>query len=337
MKKTTAILCSLFLATAALAQTPPAPFPEDFTPSPCAAQDACTSFKTSEFSPLASRLLGLQLDSEWVRTNEAMMMEAMRPICRKIASCYTIQGANFQFCHDSLMPEIRGICATKFANGSRDFEQCGAFTEIWASGVDQLSSARWAKAQECARPSWTTKSVAPEIWLVPAKIPRDYKGDITVYARDPETKLPVPAKVEIAEQNVFSSLSPSGRPATFYAFKWPVKLNRTTNPDGHRDLVPPMVTVTAEGWAPATFPMPVDVPKMSIEMKPARLKPGRNRVTVTTRDAETGKPVEARVMFGTVVAGESNKELVINVPRKNRPQLWVTDLFERYGDVVIAR
>jgi hypothetical protein len=335
--KILAILFSLLTATVTFAQTKPEGFASDFTPSPCASTTACTSFKTSEYAPMAAKLLGLTIDSNWVRDHESEMAVAMGPTCQKIATCYTIQGALYQFCHDSLMPEIRAVCPAKFAPGTHDFEECRAFTEIWIAGVDQLSRQRWQEAQACAKPSWTQKSYAPEVWIEPATVPRDYSGRITVFAVDPQTKLPVPAEINIDTQNLYTSLTPTGRPTTYYPFKWTPKLVRVPNADGHRDLVAPTVTVTSEGWAQASFKMPIDVPKMIVEMKPSKLKPGQNHITVTTRDAATGQPVETRVMFGTVIAGESNKEFALTVPKGKHPDLWVTDLYERYSDVVVAR
>jgi hypothetical protein len=71
-------------------------------------------------------------------------------------------------------------------------------------------------------------------------------------------------------------------------------------------------------------------------MTPAKLHPGKNRVTVTARDAESGKPVEGRVMAGELVAGDTDQLLEIEVPRRGKaPEIWVTSLFDAYGDVVV--
>jgi hypothetical protein len=84
--------------------------------------------------------------------------------------------------------------------------------------------------------------------------------------------------------------------------------------------------------------MPYDVPtlKTSITPDPSKLKKGTNRITVTTVDAVTGKPVEMRVMAGTTVLGESNKPIDLVLTSKKSPEIWATSLFNVYSDVVIA-
>jgi hypothetical protein len=71
---------------------------------------------------------------------------------------------------------------------------------------------------------------------------------------------------------------------------------------------------------------------------PARLRLGKNVVTVQAHDAATHQPVEARVMLGDRVGGETNIPFVIDVKKKGAiPEIWVTSLFDRYSDVVVAR
>jgi hypothetical protein len=71
--------------------------------------------------------------------------------------------------------------------------------------------------------------------------------------------------------------------------------------------------------------------------EPAALRTGTNRITVSTVDTVTGKPVEMRVMAGDRVVGDSNMpiELVLEKGAK-RPEIWLTSLFDMYSDVVIA-
>jgi hypothetical protein len=70
---------------------------------------------------------------------------------------------------------------------------------------------------------------------------------------------------------------------------------------------------------------------------PAELKPGTNTITVTTLDAATGKPAEMRVMAGDRVLGKANAPLQFEWKRgEKRPEIWVTSLWNRYSDVVIA-
>jgi hypothetical protein len=71
---------------------------------------------------------------------------------------------------------------------------------------------------------------------------------------------------------------------------------------------------------------------------PDQLKPGKNIITVTARDAATGKPVEARVMAEDMAVGETNKPFELQLTRRDkRPEIWVTSLFDRYSDVVVAK
>jgi hypothetical protein len=117
-----------------------------------------------------------------------------------------------------------------------------------------------------------------------------------------------------------------------------VKWVRVPNADGHTDIVAPTVTLSFAHHPQMKFPLPVQVPKMTAVMQPATLKPGRNTVTVITKDAITGAPVEARVMYGDLTIGESNQPVVIEVKKgAKRPDVWVTSLFDAYGDVVVLR
>jgi hypothetical protein len=74
---------------------------------------------------------------------------------------------------------------------------------------------------------------------------------------------------------------------------------------------------------------------MKVEMKPAKLRRGKNIVTITAVDSVTGKPVEARVMGGERVLGKTNQPFEIEITGK-RPEIWVTNLYDRYSDVVVA-
>jgi hypothetical protein len=99
--------------------------------------------------------------------------------------------------------------------------------------------------------------------------------------------------------------------------------------------VAPEVRIEAPGYRVESFRVPVEVPVMKVTMKPAKLKRGKNSVTITAIDSITGKPVEARVMAGEIVAGKTNAPFQLEISGK-RPEIWITNLYDRYSDVVVA-
>jgi hypothetical protein len=125
-----------------------------------------------------------------------------------------------------------------------------------------------------------------------------------------------------------------------YAAVWRAGLKKVTNADGHRDLVTPTVTLQATGYEPLVLPIVIDAPKAVIEMKPsaAELKSGENTIIITARDAATGKDVEMRVMAGDRAIGKTNRPLQLSLEKgKKHPEIWVTSLFDRYSDQVVAK
>ena len=326
---------SLLAATSALAQT--SPFPDDYQRSPCAPGNACQSFERGRIANAGRSFLGFSITEEWLDKYYAEMLASFKPLCAKAATCYTVMGSTFQWCNDLLMPDFRATC-NRFEKGSRDWEQCTMFVDIWALGRDQHSLPLWKEAQACGAKThpFVAKSKPPIVWMVPAKLTAGYKDYIRIYAVDPDTHLPVPARITVEGQTIYAPANPTGWLWTYYPWKWPVKFNRAPNAQGHRDVVAPMVTVAPDGYPPVSFRMPIDVPKMNVAMTPATLKPGKNTVTVTAVDAATGAPVELRVMYGDEIAGESNKPFTLVVKGKRR-QLWATSLFGTYSDVVILK
>jgi hypothetical protein len=138
---------------------------------------------------------------------------------------------------------------------------------------------------------------------------------------------------------IYASDSPEGMPTSFYFVPWKGKLVRTPNAQGHSDVLPPEVRIESPGYKTVSFRLPVDVPKMILKMDPdpSKLKRGKNIVTITATDATTGKPVEARVMGGDTVLGKTNAPFELELVKgQKRPEIWVTSLFDRYSDVVIA-
>lgn len=325
---------SLLAATAALAQDV-APYPDDYQHSPCAPTDVCSSFERGRIKTAGRSFLGFSISDEWLDAHYDEMLAAFKPLCQKSAHCYPIMGSTFQWCNDLLMPDFRATC-NRWPKGSDDWTQCSQFVDIWALGRDQKTLQPWKDAQACAQAKtpFVARTKPPIVWMVPAKLSLDYKDYIRIYAVDPDTHLPVPARITIDKQTVYAPTNATGMLWTYYPFKWPMKFNREPNAQKHRDMVAPMVTIAPDGYPPVTFRMPIEVPKMNVAMTPATLKNGKNVVTVTAVDAATGKPVELRVMYGDDIVGESNKPFTLEVKGKRR-EVWATSLFERYSDVVI--
>lgn len=331
------LLPILLLATAVAASATEQPwYPDDFTPQPCAPENVCTSFSVVNIRSASARYLGLSLDDTWLTKNDTAMKRYIAPQCRKIASCFATPGTTSAFCNDVVMPELRATCEKNFTD-PKDREQCRIYIEIFALGMDQWSRPVFAETQKCVTAAAPAKkSTPPVVWMQPKTIPRGYKGEVMIFALDPETKIPVPGKIAVEGQVLWSRPNPEGVLATFYGFKWPIKYRRVPNAAGHTDLVAPMVTVTFDHYPEVKFRMPIEPPKMLVSMQPSTLKRGRNTITITAKDAETGAPVEARVMLGDRVLGETNKPFALELKRGEKlPQIWVTSLFDAYSDVVV--
>lgn len=317
------------------------PFPDDYQPQPCAVANTGTSFERATFIAQAARQRGITiLTSAWLTAHWDEMHAALAPIAAKSAACFTSPGATFTFCNDAVVPEMKATC-DRFPAGSSDRNHCTAFVEAFASGRDQHSLKWWKQSQECARAAGTltVRQQTPIVWTEPATIPSNYDGLITFYAVDPETRLPVQALVKVEGQQIYSPSAPIGMPTTYYPFKWPLKLKRVENAEGHRDVIAPTVTVASDWYPHVSLPMPVTITRMSASMTPPadQLRPGPNVVTVTTVDAASGRPVEARVMMGGLVIGESNRPVTIELPKNGRrADIWVTSLFNTHSDVVVA-
>lgn len=331
------LLLALFLALPLAAQQHW--FPDEYKVPPCTPEGMCESFPTSGLAIAAGTYLGLNLDAGWVNKNDVAMRERIAPICRKVAACYASGAPTSAFCNDVEAVEIRDICPKYYENGSSDLEQCQGYVEIFALGLDRFSRPRFKEAEECLRSTnvLVAHTTPPKVWFEPATIPNGYTGDIRILALDADTNLPVLGNFKIGDQILYSKANPSGSLATFYPFKWPAKWVRVPNADGHSDIVAPTVTMTFERYPEMSFPLPATPPKMTAEMRPATLKPGRNTVTVVTKDAATGQPVEARVMYGDLTIGDSNTPVTIEVKKgaKHR-DVWVTSLFDAYSDVVVV-
>ena len=327
----------LLLATPVLAQTRK-PYPDDYKPSPCAtAAPLCKTFQQSQFADVAS-IRGFDIGQEWVDAHWAELTKALEPACAKIATCFATNG--FTFCNDVLNAEIYPALCDRYPEGSVDREKCKFFVRTFMFGHDRNSGEPWKQIQDCAKTQPATGTRTLDWWMVPATIGPDYDGSFRIHAVDSETHVPVLARLIMdVKPAIYASDAPSGLPSTFYRVPWNGKLVRVPNADGHRDVVPPEVRIEAEGYEPVTFRIPMDIPRMTVTMDPdpSKLTRGTNTVTISARDAATGKPVEARVMGGAAVLGKTNVPFQLEITKgQTRPEIWVTSLFDKYSDVVVA-
>ena len=327
---------TLLLSAASLFGQPLDYFSKDFPVSSCAPANSCGSFADWELPSAAFKFYGLTIDMKWVQAHKEAVLKEMETACRRHATCMATPPNLYWFCDDVLFNETRGVCGKLFPGDS----QCQTYLDTFLLGVDLKGRDLWKTAQECAAKLPPVTHDKPlEIWMAPEVLRAGFKGKVTFYVRDPDTHLPILAIFKFEDQVVYASANPQGLPATIYPFDYTVKFKRVPNAEGHSDVVPPMITVTAPGYPETKFPLAAEVPKMNVVMKPPpdRLRRGKNVVTVEARDTVTGKPVEARVMFGDDVAGETNKPITLDVARGKRPEIWVTSLFNAYSDVVVAK
>ncbi len=331
-------LLSLLLALSLSAADAREPFPADYKPHPCAPEKVCKSWERSTLIAAAMRHRGVTLDATWVDAHFDELIARLTPTCTKLGSCYATAKNRYLFCNELAEIEARKIC-DKYAFGSQDAQQCNGFITAWMLGVDFEAKPIAAAAQECAaqKAGGAAEPRRLDVWIEPAAMPADFDGVFNVYALDPETRLPIDASVVVEGPRLYAPAAQDGKPGTIWPIQWKATLVRVPNADGHTDLLPPNVTVTAPGYAPVVFRMPLATRKMIVEMQPATLKPGKQSVTFTARDAGTGAPVEARVMMGETILGNTNKALEVDVPKGKVPEIWATDLFNRYSDVVVLK
>jgi hypothetical protein len=331
----------LLLALPALAQDRQ-PYPDDYKPSPCAnAAPVCKTFAQSQFADVAAKR-GFDLGAEWTIAHWQELSEALAPACAKIATCFATPGNTFTFCNDVVADEVNETVCDRYAAGSEDRTKCDFFVRIYMVGHDRNSRKPWEKLQECAKaqPASTAERTF-EWWMVPEKIGPDYAGKFMVYAIDSETQVPVRARVKLdVPEVIYAPESVDGQTTAYSAFPWKAKLVRVPNAQGHRDVVPPTMHIEAPGYRTVSHQLVMDVPAMNVKMEPepSKLKRGRNTVTITATDAATGTPIEARVMAGaTTVLGKTNVPFELEIVKgRKRPEIWVTSLYDRYSDVVVA-
>jgi len=314
------------------------PFPADYKPSPCATPEAVArvgkTFPQSEIAQIAA-LRGYDVGQEWVDAHWKELTAALQPIWAKATTCFVTAANDNLFCNDVAAAEAFAIC-NRYPEGSKDREKCIFTMTAILAGQDHNSKEAWTGLRACAGQQKPAQERTLEWWLTPESFGAAYPGHFTVYAIDSETRVPVQARLHIqTTQPIYADDVPNGLPTTFYKVPWKPKLFRVPNAQGHRDVVAPEVRIEAPGYREVTFRLPVAVPVMKVEMKPAKLKRGKNTVTITAVDAATGKPVEARVMGGQRVLGKTNEPFELEITGK-RPEIWVTNLYDRYSDVVVV-
>lgn len=336
------LILIVLLAPALLAGIPGGElFPSDYVASPCSAPEkTCDSFKQSQFADIAA-LRGFDIGQEWIDAHWERITTALRPVCAKAAACFATPGNTHLFCNDLLREEVYATCSI-YPQDSKDRKLCNLFIRVWWVGHDLKSKPAWTEMQSCATTAAPAGAAERTLLyrVVPETMDADYRGEFRVIAVDSETRVPVQARLIIdSREPVFSTDSIDGKPTTFYRVPWNGKLLRVPSAQQHHDVVPPTVRIEAPGYRTETFVLPVEIPVMTVTMSPppAKLRRGANTVTITAVDAKTGAPIEARVMGGSRILGKANEPFTLTLaPGAKRPEIWVTNLFDRYSDVVVA-
>jgi hypothetical protein len=336
MKK---LLLLLLLATPAFAEAPVREsYPNDYKPQSCAPDTAavCQSFPRERLAEYGATFRGFDIRPDWMKAHWDEQMKLFQPLCAKIANCFTVRDNDWVYCLDLMRSEFLGTCS-RFPAGSDDHKQCSMFSLTYYIGFGARSELH-RQAQECvaAQPPASSERTL-QAWIEPTTYDKDFNGEMTVYAYDTETHIPVRARLTIDGGELRSTEGPI--PTAGYISIWRAGLAHAPNAQGHRDIVAPTATLQATGYKTLTVPIPIDVPKAVIEMTPAaaKLKTGINTITVHARDAATGAPVEMRVMAGSRVLGNTNGPLKLELRRgTKRPEIWVTSLYDRYSDAVVA-
>jgi hypothetical protein len=341
MKRTLVLLLALaplIAASAGAAQRPA--FPDAYVKPPCAEGHLPVSFPKHNLVAQGTVQRGFELDSNWIDTHWNELMAVMNPALEQMAACYATPNNSYLFCNEINRADVARTCM-KYPLHSSDYEQCLGFYYIYYLGIDSSSKALYTDAQKCATEgSAVTHAQPPDVWFSPEQLPVDYKGNVTVFAVDPQTKVPVESLITVENQTIYSTASYDGHVRTSWPFPWNAKLNRVPNANGHSDVVPPRLTLATPGYPTTTLSLPYETPKLVVDITPppAQWKRGaKNTFTVTAKDAATGKPAELRVYANDTILGNSNEPLVLELGRNDkRPEIWATSLFNRYSDVVIV-
>jgi len=337
MKK---LLLAVFLATPLLAQDPVIreALPSDYKPSPCAADTAWVcepSISQQKMSAYAAVARKYNLPQEWINAHWDEMIPLFQPICAKIASCFTIKDNDWVWCVDLSRPEFLATCQ-RFPEGSYDNEQCRMFALTYFLGLPaKAEQARQSK--ECMSqqpPSGERTMVA---WIEPQTYGPDYNGELRMHTYDSETHIPVRAQFVIDGGTLTPAEGPIAMTGT--TSRWKAGYKRVPNARGHRDIVSPTATIQATNYKSIALPIALPVPTVTVAMTPevTKLKAGKNTIAITAIDDSTGKPARLRIMAGTRVLGNTNEPVELELEKgAKRPEIWLTSLYDRYSDIVIA-
>jgi hypothetical protein len=332
------LLILLFLATAAVAENaPPTTYPQDFTPHPCAPDAAavCEAVPAGQIAARGTTFRGYDIHQEWIDAHYDEMVQAFRPLCAKAGSCFTNKNNDWVYCLDMVREDFLAQC-DRFSVGSPDRDQCTMFAMTYYVALGAKTKLH-DEARRCvAKQPPATEERTLEAWFTRPSFTANFEGELLIHAIDAETRLPVRAKLSIdSEAPLRSTEGPV--PTTGYPSRWKARMARVKTENGRRELAAPTVTVTAEGYKPLALKMPIAVPMLVAEMTPKQLKRGKNKFTVTVRDAETGKTMRGRVMAGDLAIGETDQPLELTVAAGEKvPQIWVMSLYDKYGDVVVS-
>ncbi|MDP9190535.1 MAG: hypothetical protein M3P06_02385 [Acidobacteriota bacterium] len=311
-------------------------FPSDYTPSPCAADPArvCKSIAKDRVFDYGATLRGFDIKQAWLDGHWDEMLRQFAPLCTKIANCFTVKDNTWVWCIDLMREDFLGTCE-RFPDGSEDRTQCRMVATVYFIGIANVSDL-YKTSQECTAGQNSGELRTLEAWIQPQTMDLGYDGELTVFAYDAETHIPVRASLSVDAGKVKLTDGPA---KTGTLLGWRSSLKRVTNAGKRSEIVCPTATLEATGYKPLTIPMPIEVPTAKVEITPpaTQLKPGANTITVTAVDTATGNPVELRVMAGDKVLGNTNLPLRLDLERgKKRPEIWVTSLFDQYSDMVVA-
>ncbi len=320
-----------------MAQGPaPETYPADYKPSACAPDPAavCGSIEKKRIAERGAVYRGFDIKDAWLDVHWDEMTKLFAPLCAKIGNCFTVKDNTWVWCIDLMRDDFLETCE-RFPRKSDDYRQCRMLATTYFIGIAAITDVHKA-AQECAAGQVSSEPRKLEAWVRPQKMDLGYDGELTIFAYDAETHIPVRASLSVDA----GKLTKTDGPATAgTVLKWRAGLKRVPNAQNHGDIVSPTATLQATGYETLTIRLPLDVPTATVTMTPppAQWKTGKNAITVTAVDSVTGEPVEMRVMAGDTILGNTNLPLQLELETgQKRPEIWLTSLFDHYSDIVVA-
>jgi len=330
------LLCIAFAAAAA--DAPRKPFPDDYTPAKCPAV-SCKSYEESEMPSAGSAFLGFTLDPKWLHANLPKIVPEMEKLCDKVTTCFATAANSKLFCLDVMSGEFSDTCS-KLYTEKADLDMCGQTVNTYLLGLDMRMQPRYDATRACAMQNETPRpNKTLDVWTVPAEIkPVRSLNNITVYAIDHDTHVPILGDITIEGQKVYSPVNPVGSTQTGYLFGWPLKYLHVKNAEGHKESLAPTITVTAQGYPPVSFRLNVAVPTVTVTVEPKleSLRTGKSHeVTVKVVDAQTGEPVEGRLISNNKELGAANTPFKLDLRKSKRPEIWLIELSNGASDVQV--